>query len=157
MLTYRSKLSIISMAILLISAVGISQEEGEAVPFAVAEKTPVFPGCEDLDGKNLKDCTVKKINNHVNTNFNTSLGKELGLEGESRIVVQFKINNQGKITNVRSRSLANEPEARKSLENEATRVVSSLPRMKPGKFKGKEVDVMYSLPIVFATPKKKEQ
>ena len=156
MLTYISKLSIISMAVLLISVVGISQEEGEPVPFAIAEKIPVYPGCEDLEGENLKDCTVKKISNHVNTNFNTSLGKELGLEGESRIVVQFKINNQGKITNVRSRSLANEAEARKSLEKEANRVVSSLPQMKPGEFKGKEVDVMYSLPIVFATPKKEE-
>ena len=116
----------------------------------------MLAGCEDLEGENLKDCTVKKISNHVNTNFNTSLGKELGLEGESRIVVQFKINNQGKITNVRSRSLANEAEARKSLEKEANRVVSSLPQMKPGEFKGKEVDVMYSLPIVFATPKKEE-
>lgn len=152
---YKSKIFIASLILLLISSVSIGQEKNE-VPFAVADKTPVYPGCEGLTGKDLKDCTVKMISMHVNTNFNTGLGKELGLEGESRIVVKFKIDDEGNITNVRSRSLADNPEARKSLENEATRVVSSLPQMQPGEFKGKKVDIMYSLPIVFATPAKKE-
>lgn len=143
------------MAFLMISSLAIGQEKNE-VPFAAADKTPVYPGCEGLAGKDLKDCTVKKISSHVNTNFNAGLGKELGLEGESRILVQFKIDDEGNITNVRSRSLADNPEAKKSLENEATRVVSSLPQMQPGEFEGKKVDIMYSLPIVFATPAKKE-
>ncbi|MFT6797576.1 MAG: bla regulator protein BlaR1 [Maribacter sp.] len=35
------------------------------------------------------------------------------------------------------------------LENEAKRIIDLLPEMKPGKHKGKEVDVPYSIPISF--------
>ena len=35
------------------------------------------------------------------------------------------------------------------LENEAKRIIGLLPEMKPGKQKGKEVDVPYSIPVTF--------
>jgi len=137
----------------LISLCGFSQED-EAIPFAVVDQVPAYPGCEQLDGKNLKDCTVQKISNHVNTNFNTALGKELNIQGQTRIIVQFKIDANGDITDVRSRSLADKAEVREALQTEANRVVSSLPRMQPGQKDGKDVTIMYSLPIAFAVPEK---
>lgn len=137
----------------LISLCGFSQED-EAIPFAVVDQVPAYPGCEQLDGENLKDCTVQKISNHVNTNFNTALGKELNIQGQTRIVVQFKIDANGDITDVRSRSLADKAEVREALQTEANRVVSSLPRMQPGQKDGKDVAIMYSLPIAFAVPEK---
>ncbi|MDX1543468.1 MAG: energy transducer TonB [Christiangramia sp.] len=152
---YRSELSILSLMVLLISSVAISQKtDGEAVPFAVADKTPAYPGCEELAPQEIKDCTVEKINNHVNLNFNTGLGKQLGIVGQNRIVVKFKIDDQGKISNVQARSLADDAEAREALQKEASRVVNSLPQMQPGEYKAKPVAIMYSLPIIFATPKK---
>ncbi|SDS20902.1 energy transducer TonB [Gramella sp. MAR_2010_147] len=140
----------------LISLCGFSQED-ESIPFAVVDQVPAYPGCEQLDGENLKDCTVQKISNHVNMNFNTALGKELNIQGQTRIVVQFKIDANGDITNVRSRSLADKAEVRDALQNEANRVVSSLPRMQPGQKDGKEVAIMYSLPIAFAVPEKEKK
>ncbi|CAL65066.1 energy transducer TonB [Christiangramia forsetii] len=146
----------ITLIFTLISVGGLSQET-DAIPFAVVDQVPAYPGCEQLDGNELKDCTVQKITDHVNTNFNTSLGKEFNIEGVSRIVVQFKIDNSGNITDVRSRSLADVAEVREVLQNEATRVVNSLPKMQPGQKDGNDVAIMYSLPIAFAVPEEEDK
>ena len=153
---------ILTFILTMITFSGVSQEKGksfadDALPFAVADQAPAFPGCEQLEGEDLKDCTVRKITNHVNTNFNTGLGKELKIKGSTRIVVQFKIDDNGNVTNVRSRSLADQAEIRAALEEEANRVVSSLPQMQPGQKDGKDVAIMYSLPIEFAVPEKEEK
>ncbi|MDR5589260.1 energy transducer TonB [Christiangramia sp. SM2212] len=147
----------LAITLILTSFQGISQEkdsksELDTYPFAVADQVPAFPGCEQLSGKAMKDCTVEKITNHVNKNFNTALGKQLKIEGTTRIVVQFKIDKDGSITEVRSRSLADKANVRETLQTEANRVVSSLPKMQPGQKDGKDIAIMYSLPIAFAVP-----
>ncbi len=112
----------------------------DEVPFAAVDQVPIFPGCEDV--KDQKACMVEKITKHVNSNFNTGLSKNLGLEpGKKRVYVQFKINKTGNIVDVRARG------PHTDLEEEAVRVVSSLPKMQPGKENGKEVAVKYTLPI----------
>ena len=112
----------------------------DIVPFAYIDQVPVYPGCEDA--KDQKGCMVKKITEHVNSNFNTSLSKNLGLEpGKKRVYVQFEIDKTGKIVNVRARG------PHEALEKEAIRVVSSLPAMQPGENNGKKVSVKYTLPI----------
>ena len=55
----------------------------------------------------------------------------------------FVIDKDGNITNIRSRG----PD--KILEKEAERIVGLLPKMIPGKQRGKPVKVPYSLPIHF--------
>ena len=134
----------------------VKQKDLEEVPFAVADRIPTFPGCEDLSDEELKNCTVNKINQYVLKNFNTALGKKNGIIGETKIIVQFKINNEGAITDVRSRSMAKEKEARIALQNEAERVIKSFPKMIPGEYDGKTVDILYSLPILLAVPKQGE-
>ena len=84
-----------------------------------------------------------KISSYINIHFNTNLGKELKLEGRQRISVVFKIGTDGNISEVKSRA------PHSALEEEAIRVVNSLPRFTPGKNNGKNVVVPYSLPIVF--------
>jgi len=120
------------------------EEEIADVPFAVIEDVPIFPGCENLSNNDQrKKCMSEKVQDFVNKKFNTDLGSQLGLSGVNRIIVQFKIDKNGNITEVRSRA----PHPR--LEQEAARVINALPKMKPGKQRGKPVGVMYSLPIVF--------
>ena len=85
----------------------------------------------------------KEIAKQVNRNFNTELGKELGLVGRQRINVIFKIDKEGNVVDVRSR--ATNP----ALEEEAIRVIKTLPKMIPGKHNGKHVNVPYNLPIIF--------
>ncbi|QYA24471.1 hypothetical protein G3I01_02745 [Gramella sp. MT6] len=150
---------ILSFFLSLLSLSGFCQEkedsfEGDAIPFAVVDEAPAYPGCENLKGDQLKDCTVENITNHVNTNFNTGLGKKLNIEGRTRIIVQFKIDENGEVHKVRSRSLADDSKKREALQNEANRVIKNLPKMKPAQMEGKNVAIMYSLPIEFAVPEK---
>ena len=109
---------------------------------AEIEKVPTYPGCSG-DNETLKKCFTKRISAFIGENFNTKLGKDLGLTGRQRIVVQFKIDKSGSIADVKAK--APKPE----LEAEAIRIVQKLPQMQPGEQDGKKVSVIYSLPIVF--------
>ncbi len=118
-------------------------EEDIEVPFAVIENVPIYPGCEKGNNAAKKACMSEQISKFVQKKFNTELAGELGLTGRQRINVIFKIDKNGNITGIRSRA----PHPR--LEKEAARVIGMLPKMKPGKQRGKAVIVPYSLPIVF--------
>ena len=120
-------------------------EEDIEVPFAVIENVPVFPGCESKKSNEArKKCMSEKISKFVNKKFNTDLAQDLGLNaGKHRISIQFKVDKSGNVVGVRARA----PHPR--LEKEAARVIGMLPKMKPGKQRGKAVIVPYSLPIVF--------
>jgi protein TonB len=118
-------------------------EEDIEVPFAVIENVPIYPGCESGSNDAKRKCMSDKISKFVQKKFNTDLAGDLGLTGRQRINVIFKIDKNGNVTGVRSRA----PHPR--LEKEAARVINMLPKMKPGKQRGKAVTVPYSLPIVF--------
>lgn len=63
---------------------------------------------------------------------------------QGRVVVQFVVTKNGSIGEVkvlRSRD--------KDLDNEAVRVVKSLPNFIPGKMNGQPVNVWYTLPVTF--------
>ncbi len=117
----------------------------ETVSFVKIEEAPIFPGCEGEPTKAArKKCLQKKITRHVNNNFNADLANELGLSsGRKRIMVQFKINQEGKVTNIQS--VAPHPQ----LKKEAERIIRKLPRMKPGMQRNTPVIVKYALPIQF--------
>jgi protein TonB len=117
--------------------------EDVEVPFSVIENVPEYPGCEKGSNAEKRKCMSKKIEKFVQHKFNTDLAGDLGLTGKQRINVIFKIDKNGNVTSVRSRA----PHPR--LEKEAARVINLLPKMKPGRQRGKAVVVPYSLPITF--------
>lgn len=117
--------------------------EDVEVPFAVIENVPEYPGCERGSNTDKRKCMSDKIAKFVQRKFNTDLAGDLGLSGRQRISVIFKIDKNGNVTGVRSRA----PHPR--LEKEAARVINMLPKMKPGRQRGKPVIVPYSLPITF--------
>ena len=118
-------------------------EEDIEVPFSVIENVPIFPGCDKGNNAERRKCMSQKITKFVQRKFNTDLAGDLGLSGRQRISVIFKIDKNGDVVGVRARA----PHPR--LVKEATRVVNLLPKMKPGKQRGKAVIVPYSLPIIF--------
>ncbi|WP_299682437.1 energy transducer TonB [uncultured Dokdonia sp.] len=129
-----------------VEEVEVADEEEEIadVPFAVIENVPIFPGCESKkNNAERKKCMSEKVSKLVNRKFNTELGSDLGLSGVNRIFVSFKIDKSGNIVNIRSRA------PHPKLEQEAARVIKLLPKMTPGKQRGKPVGVLYSLPITF--------
>ncbi|NJY62055.1 blaR1 peptidase M56 [Salinimicrobium sp. CDJ15-81-2] len=125
----------------------IEVDENLPIPFAVVEQVPVFPGCENLaTSKEQKECMSNKITDFVSRNFNTNLGKELGVTGINRIYVKFKVSKDGEVTSVESRA------PHPKLGAEAERVINILPNMEPAVHNGEEVAILYSLPIVFNVP-----
>ncbi|MBT8270918.1 MAG: energy transducer TonB [Flavobacteriaceae bacterium] len=117
-------------------------EEDIAVPFAVVENVPVFPGCTGKNNNELKACFQAKIQEHLRKNFRyPETAMEMGIHG--KVFVMFDINREGRVSGIRTRG----PD--KLLEKEAARIVGLLPKMTPGKQRGKPVRVPYALPINF--------
>ena len=112
------------------------------VPFAVIEDVPLFPGCEKVAKSERRKCFQEQINKHIRKNFRyPEIAQEMGIQG--RVYVNFIISKDGSITNIRMRG----PD--KNLEKEAKRIISKLPKMTPGKQRGRPVRVPFSIPISF--------
>lgn len=126
----------------------VEEEEEEVVvedvPFMIIEEAPLYPGCKGTDLERKK-CFSDQISKFVGANFKSGLAQDIGLPSGSvqRIFVMFKIDKNGNIVDVMARA------PHKTLENEAIRVINKLPKMTPGKQRGKPVGVKYSLPITF--------
>ncbi|MCK0136615.1 energy transducer TonB [Arenibacter sp. S6351L] len=117
-------------------------EEDIDVPFAVIEDVPIFPGCENEPKSKLRDCFNSMMQKHIGKNFRyPEIAQEMGVQG--RVNVMFVIQKDGSIGNVRMRG----PD--KNLEEEAARIISKLPKMTPGKQRGRPVRVPFSIPITF--------
>ncbi|MDC6387333.1 energy transducer TonB [Maribacter sp. PR1] len=120
----------------------VVEEEVEDVdvPFAVIEDVPIFPGCENESDK--RACFNSMIQKHISKNFRyPEIAQEMGVQG--RVSVMFVIQKDGSIGNVRMRG----PD--KNLEKEAARIIEKLPKMTPGKQRGRAVRVPFSIPINF--------
>jgi len=126
--------------------VSVEEEEDvvEDIPFLVIENVPVFPGCTG-NNKELRACFSAKMSKFVSKKFNAELASDIGLQQGSvqRIFVMFKIDKNGNIANIQARA------PHKKLQQEAIRVINLLPKMTPGKQRGRAVGVRYGLPIVF--------
>lgn len=99
--------------------------------FMVVEEMPEYPGglnaCMQFIARNIKYPV---------------LASEAKVEG--RVIVQFVVDKDGSIVEQRvARSV--EP----SLDAEALRVVSMMPKWKPGKQKGQNVRVQFAMPVTF--------
>ena len=120
----------------------IEEWEDIDVPFAVIEDVPIFPGCERVKKTERRSCFQEQMNKHIKKNFRyPEIAQEMGIQG--RVYVNFIISKNGNITNIRMRG----PD--KNLEKEAERIIAKLPRMTPGKQRGRPVRVPFSIPITF--------
>ncbi len=127
-----------------IEDIAVAEEDiPDQIPFVLIENAPVFPGCEnEKTEKEKRECFQEMMQDHIRKNFRyPELAKEMGIQG--RVNVIFVIQKDGSIGNVQMRG----PD--KSLEAEAARIISKLPKMAPGKQRGTAVKVPYSIPITF--------
>ena len=82
------------------------------------------------------------MNMHTKRYFRyPEIAQEMGIQ--ARVYPNFIIAKNGNITNIRMRG----PD--KNLEKEAERIIGKLPRMTPGKQRGRPVRVPFSIPITF--------
>lgn len=118
-------------------------DDGEVknVSFAIIETAPLFPGCKG-SLKQSKDCFNKNIQNHFSRQFNSDLPNKLGLSsGRKRILITFTIKNTGFVEDILVRA------PHPLIKKEVVRVMELLPKMKPGKQRGKNVNVKYAFPF----------
>lgn len=126
-----------------VEEVEIEEEIIEDVPFTLIEDVPVYPGCTG-NNEQLRNCLNQNVQKFIAKKFNTDLAQDLGLSsGKKRIFVMFKIDKNGNIADIQAKG------PHRSLEAEAIRVVNMLPKMEPGKQRGRPIGVKYSLPISF--------
>lgn len=107
------------------------EEEEEAQVFFIVEDMPEFPGGEMA----LRTYIANAIKYPV-------IAQENGIQG--KVYVTFVVGKDGSVSNA---SIARGVDP--SLDKEALRVVNTLPKWKPGKQRGKPVNVSYTVPINF--------
>ena len=107
------------------------EEEEEAQVFFIVEDMPEFPGGEMA----LRTYIANAINYPV-------IAQENGIQG--KVYVTFVVGKDGSVSNA---SIARGVDP--SIDKEALRVINSLPKWKPGKQRGKPVNVSYTVPINF--------
>ena len=118
----------------------MSQDDKENVPFALVELVPVYPGCDSAT--NMRVCFQEQIQKHLAKHFRyPKLAIKRNLQGT--VFVQFTVGKGGYIDNIRTRG----PHV--VLEEEARRIISLIPRFKPGVQEGEPVRVPFSIPIIF--------
>lgn len=117
-------------------------DEDIDVPFAVIEDKPMFEACKDLPKAKLDECFKENLDRHVKkTLVYPQSALDMGIQG--RVSVSFRINKDGSVTVVGVRG----PD--RTLEAEARRVIEKMPKVIPGKQRGRPTAVLYSYPIFF--------
>lgn len=109
----------------------VEEDPDENVIFKVVETAPEFPGG---NGE-----LMKYLGNNVKYPI---IAQENGIQG--RVVVQFTVRKDGSIDDVvvvRS--------ADPSLDKEAIRLISAMPKWSPGRQRGKAVHCKFTVPVVF--------
>lgn len=107
------------------------KHEEENKVFDVVEQMPSFPGGQGA--------LMQYLSSHVKY---PAVAEENGIQG--RVTVQFVVEKDGSVTDVRTMKSVDP-----SLDREAERVVSSMPKWIPGKQNGSAVRVKYFVPVVF--------
>ena len=107
------------------------EEEETAEVFFIVEDMPEFPGGDLALRKYIANAVKYPV-----------IAQENGIQG--KVYVTFVVGKDGSVNNA---TIARGVDP--SLNKEALRVVNSLPRWKPGKQRGKPVNVSYTVPINF--------
>ena len=128
----------------LFSFFGMSQNELETIEIDELSEVPVYPGCENI--RNKTKCLQENIQRHIVRNFKyPKEAKKNKIQG--RVFVQFIVGTGGYVDIIKTRG----PDD--LLDKEAQRIISLLPKFKPGILNGKPVRVPFSMPIIFRLQK----
>ena len=107
------------------------EEESAQQIFTVVEKQPEFPGGTAELFKYLSKAIKYPV-----------IAQENGIQG--RVVCSFVVNRDGSIVDIQVMRGVDP-----SLDKEAIRVISEMPKWKPGEQRGKPVRVRFILPVQF--------
>ena len=112
-------------------------------PFMIVENMPALGPCINMRGDERNQCTQAEIIRYVSKNTKyPEMAKDAGIQGT--VFVYFVVAKNGNVKDVRILR-----EVHPQLDKEAKRVVESLPKFDPGKQRGKNVSVQYTIPVKF--------
>lgn len=130
----------------LVEKSSVELKKEASTTFNRVEIPPTYPGCEGT-AYEKKICFAKKVKRHLTRRFDTSIVDNLNMEsGTQRVWVHFYIDKNGYVTNIKARG------PHDKLEEEAVRVIKSLPKMTSAIQNGKSVQINYSVPITIKIP-----
>ena len=130
--------------ILLLTTVSTFAQEGVSVKgnkISSREIAPVWTGCEGSE-KEKKECFNQKLVAHIKQHYKFPKDAN-GNYIRGKAVVSFNINEEGKVDILKVEG----PE--QALNEEAKRIISLIPKMKPGERAGKPVPIKYTTPFTF--------
>lgn len=114
------------------------------IGFIQVKNPPEFKNTpQHLSTTEKREYFSSEIAKFVKENFNLESASNLGLEGNQKIYTQFKIDTFGKIIELKVKA------PHKQIEKETKRVLNQLPTFIPAKQGGKNVSIIYNLPIAF--------
>ena len=109
----------------------------------IVENMPALGPCKSMRGEERNQCTQGEIIRYVSKNTKyPEMAKDAGIQGT--VFVYFVVAKDGNVKDVRILR-----EVHPQLDKEAKRVVESLPKFDPGKQRGKNVSVQYTIPVKF--------
>lgn len=120
------------------------EEVVEEVPiFAIVEDMPTWKGCESGSAADKKACTETKMMQYITKNIvYPAMAKDANITGI--VYLNFEISEKGNVKDVKVlRGIG------AGCDEEAVRVVKTLPNFNPGKQRGRPVRVTYNVPINF--------
>ncbi|MFH6969353.1 energy transducer TonB [Flavobacterium sp. FlaQc-28] len=124
---------------LLCSNFLFSQETKVKTSFS-AEQFPVFSNCENLQSKSLENCFYKEVQDFVFNNFKVPENlQHNNYEGEVKVLFEVDANGSFKVIYVNA--------ANDLLSDEAKRVFSKFPKIKPSTYSGKPTYSQYTISI----------
>ncbi|AXB56505.1 energy transducer TonB [Flavobacterium fluviale] len=119
-----------------------SQQNGSSSiqPGFTAEMFPVFPNCENLDGKKLENCFYKEVQDFVFNTFQVPENlKQNNYKGQVKVLFEVNVEGEFKVIYV---SAGND-----ELSEEAKRVFGKFPKIKPSTYNGKATYSKYTISI----------
>lgn len=120
----------------------LTQEDKAIYVPGQIETLPIFPDCETVTPENNFKCFKDKISAHIVRHYKYPKDAQLaGIEGTANVI--FDINREGYV------EIINSFGGEVIFQEEAKRIISLLPKMKPATQKGRNVTVRFTIPITF--------
>lgn len=118
------------------------RKEAEKV-FIIVEEEPLFGDCQLNDKAKRKACTTNALFAYLKQNLEyPAIAAESAIQGS--VIVQFIVEKDGSVTETKIlRGIGG------GCDEEALKVIESMPKWTPGKQRGRPVRVQFTLPVRF--------
>ena len=131
------KKGFLALFLFIFTLLAQAQENGSGLS---AERFPVFPGCENLEGVALENCFYNKVQSFVFQNY--VVPEDLlknNFKGDVKVLFEVDVTGVFKVIYVNA--------VDQNLIQEAKRVFTKFPKIKPSTYNGKAIYARYNITI----------